>query len=671
MSEPPPNVPRIVDVIEPSTGHYVVMVRMPTNLASKWPDKPWGTPIADIGLSAKDSAQYPGYTLVDVEMMKGSPDLLWIFQKLDGPEWTTKSQGQDSLIPAKYRRLVTTTRTKQEVAPGTDPDAIQGGVVQSVVEQQENTGKAVKVTTAETIATNGTPLTGEQFAPNGAVLATSESLIAEGDAADKGVNIAQSTVSPTGDGKAIKDTATAKKRVVVDNVEGVVEGWPKKQVKSKGAPSLTPQKFRGQVTTTTTVEQMALNAEDVDDIPEPPAPTGNQTVIEHQKVNDWRYEKSVTEEVIAESDPLSGSFTDEWGVGATEESLVAEGTNTDFGFGVKSGRVTPIGGGKAIKETDLYPAVDDPQNEPHVIYTLTEEATDPLTSAPITIKKSLVDAAHAAALSAAMRAEGWYTEIKGVDKWHSILISQKLSPDILGVTHTWTETANISLPDVLTEVGVIWDGDADGSGGSSGVDHISAIVAENYRWAVEAEANSSAVITGRPYTKTERGYSGPAEITVERTFHSSPPTGTITPHKFGEVYGTLTICGSQMNSVAKSSKNGVGGTSIANSQFNRSHQDNNMAIHFFGPIVHSGVTLTETGDPKTQTQINTAYTGSTPGGGIMPTATASASVTGVATLKLPSSGSLLAPGDTFVVGVDVNYYKLGYWVKEIRTAKVP
>jgi hypothetical protein len=75
LPDPPPNVPRIVDVQDPGTGHYVVMVRMPTQLAVKYPDKPWGTAIEAIGLAKQDSDRFPGYTLVDVEPLKGSPDL--------------------------------------------------------------------------------------------------------------------------------------------------------------------------------------------------------------------------------------------------------------------------------------------------------------------------------------------------------------------------------------------------------------------------------------------------------------------------------------------------------------------------------------------------------------------------------------------------------------------
>jgi hypothetical protein len=670
LPEPPPNVPRIVEVQNPATNHHVVYVRMPTNLAAKWPDKPWGTSIADIGLSKKESDRYPDYTLVDIEPLKGTPDLYWVFQKLDGPVWTTKSQGQDSLIPAKYRRLVVTTESKQEVEQATLPDAIEGDLVRSVVQQQMDTGKAVKVNTEETIDTNADPLTGERFAPNGAILATEEALVEEGDSAEKGVNIAQSDVSPTGDGKAVKETLTAKRRTANDGLE---EGWPKKQVKSIGVDDLVPQKFKKQTISSVDIEQVALAKEDVDDIPEPVLPN-DVTVrkVEHEKVNDWRYEKRISKEEIAPgADPLSGMLTDTWGVNSSEELLTEEGSSVASGFGVKSSRVTPLGDGKAIKETERFPAVDDPVNAPHVVYTLTEEDTDPLTKVPVTIKKSLVNAAHAESLAQSMRSAGWFTEIRALDKWHSILISSQLSAGILAVEQTWRETGNISLPDVLLEIGVIWDGNKDGSSGASGVENIPYIIAEDLRWSVEAEANASAVVTGRPYTKIKKGYSGPAQVTVTRTFHSSPPQNTVSPTNFGEVYGTLTIYGTQKNTVGKASETGKADKSLGVSLVQRSHQDNNMAIHFFGPVVHSNVTLQQKGDSPTQVSVYVASGGSTPDGGSYPAVTADASISGSATLELPPSGAPLGTGNTFVVGVSVSYYKLGYWVRETRIALVP
>lgn len=524
-TEPANGVPRIVDIFSPSDNQHLVAVRVPIEMASQYPDKPWLTPLSDLGIATKNNEKFADYVWVDAERVSDSPHIVWYFQKLPGAIWTTTAKEAPDLTPAKFKRFVTKIKTEQEVEPDTLPDEITGDLESSVVAQQPNTGKATKT--------------------------------------------------------------------------------------------------------------------------------------------------NVTEEVDENVDPLEGQLTDTWGVNTTEEQLVVDGTAVESGFGVKASRVSPLGNGKSVKETENYPAVDDPVNAPYVIYTLTEEDTDPLTKVPITIKKSLVDAAQAETLSAAMRAAGWFTEIRAVDKWHSILISQNLSAAIAGVTQTWTETSNISLPDVLTEIGVIWDGDADGSAGAAGVNNIPTIISEGYRWSVEAEANATAVITGRPYTKIERGYSGPAEVTVVRTFHAAPPADTIEPYDFGEVYGTLTIYGAQKNAVAKASESGVGDVSLGEQVLERYHKDNNMAIHFFGPLVHNDVTLTETGDPKSQPSEYEATGGSTPDGGFYPTATANASVEGSATLELPTSGTPLASGETFVAGVDVSYYKLGYWVKEVRTAKVP
>lgn len=152
VPDPPFSTPRIMKVLEPSAGQYEVIVRMDPTMASKFPDKPFGTAISAIGLAVKDSDKYPGYTLVSIEPAdKGGKDHYWIFQKLGGPEWTTKSVGQDGSVPPRYKRMIATTRTKQEVASGTELDALSGNLVASLVEQQDNTGKAVKVNTEEVL----------------------------------------------------------------------------------------------------------------------------------------------------------------------------------------------------------------------------------------------------------------------------------------------------------------------------------------------------------------------------------------------------------------------------------------------------------------------------------------------------------------------------------------
>mgnify|MGYP003651379442 CR=1 FL=1 len=524
LSEPPTNIPRIVEVLDPaSNGYLSVSVRMPTHLGNKFPDEVWGTAIDRVGLAKKDSDRFVGYTLVDIEPMKGGGDLLWIFEKLDGPTWTTLSSGQENLTPSEFRRLITTTRTKQEVDPTTTPSTITGDLVASTVQRKDNTGKSLKVDTTETIAAG---------------------------------------------------------------------------------------------------------------------------------------------------DPLEGEKTGTWGIEGTTRQPVTEGSTTPSGFLTKGSSVVPLGNGKSIESVETYPAVEST----NVVYTLLEEKTDQITATPVYIKKSLVNASAASALAAVDRTALWFPEIKALDKWHSILISSKLDASILNVTQNWIETKNISLPNVLSEVGVIWDSDVKGDFGSTGAEDIQKIVSDKISWSVRAEASASGVVQGRPYTKILRGYNGAARVSVERTFVYGPPStldASVQPYDFGEVYGTLTIHGEQVSVGSQSQKNGKGGTSVTFATNVRTHSDGNMAIHQFGPVVHSGVTLNELGDPSTVNANYMASGGSTPSGGYYPVAVAKLTATGLASLKMDTGGTPLVSGDTYLLDVRATPYRLGYWVIEKYTATVP
>ncbi len=198
-----PKNPFISEVLEPAAGHYVVIVRMTTALAKDYPSKPWGTSIGDIGLAPKDAERFAGYELVDVEQVTGTEDLYWIFQKLDGPIWNSVESGTGSMIPQKFRRQVTTTKTEQEVDPATSPTAISGDLILSVVEDQKNTGKATKVNVSEVIDEEADALVGEKTDIWG-VNSTSEALITEGDPTTYGFGVKASSVTPLGDGKAIE-----------------------------------------------------------------------------------------------------------------------------------------------------------------------------------------------------------------------------------------------------------------------------------------------------------------------------------------------------------------------------------------------------------------------------------------------------------------------------------
>ena len=278
-SDQPLNQPRIVEVLDPGTGIYTVMVLMPTHLASKYPDKPWGTGIESIGLSAKDANQFPGYVLVDFEPMKGSPDLFWVFQNLtNAPSWTTKSTGQESLIPQKYRKQITTVRTKKEVVPSTSPLTITGDLTSSIVEQQDNTGKAIQVNTTEVIQENASVLEGEEY---GALVTQTveELIVVDGTDADSGLNVISSTVSPLGNGKSIKQTK---------KIKGVAWPDPIDKEVSKDAAGMPPLRYRKNLTQTTTTRKIATSA-----IPTTPALINKEVAKSYKKETPDRAEETL------------------------------------------------------------------------------------------------------------------------------------------------------------------------------------------------------------------------------------------------------------------------------------------------------------------------------------------------------------------------------------------
>ena len=207
----PSSIPYIEEVLEPASGFYIVVVRLDARTALKWPDKPWGLSIEDIGLPPADTEKYAGYVLVRAAKAyrEASDALNWFFQKLDGPVWTTRTIGQENVIPAKYRRFVTQTRTKQEVVPATLPNTPQGDLILSHVEQVENSGLAVIQEILETLNADADALTGEQAYVEREVGLVSEELVEEGTPADQHLMVVQSEVEALGNGKAVKRTVVA------------------------------------------------------------------------------------------------------------------------------------------------------------------------------------------------------------------------------------------------------------------------------------------------------------------------------------------------------------------------------------------------------------------------------------------------------------------------------
>ena len=137
------------------------------------------------------------------------------------------------------------------------------------------------------------------------------------------------------------------------NTDGtLVDNWPIGQVKSKSRNILTPQKFRIGTEVVETTTPLDLQAADVDNLPEPAAPTDDEVEVRVTKINDYRYEKKITtEKVNSNINSLVGENYGKIVTTKSSEILVEEGSAADTGILVISSDVTPLGDGKAVKTT--------------------------------------------------------------------------------------------------------------------------------------------------------------------------------------------------------------------------------------------------------------------------------------------------------------------------------
>jgi hypothetical protein len=250
LPDPPLNIPRIFQVLEPQSGQYIVTIKVDSRIAQRFPDKPFGTPIEDIGLSKKDSDKYPGYVLTEILPIRNGPynvavEHYWSFQKLGGPQWTTTTNSRDGLLPNKWAAKATQTKIRQEVALDAVPDPLTGNLVSSIVEQKDNTGKALRTNTVEELTAGSLPAS--TILGNGQVGTISETLITTGgvdDVLPVSALIPEGSVENLGNGKSIKKTIT------------VAEVFDEK-VLSKTKPNVIPPKFLAQSEQLETVEVLA------------------------------------------------------------------------------------------------------------------------------------------------------------------------------------------------------------------------------------------------------------------------------------------------------------------------------------------------------------------------------------------------------------------------------
>lgn len=649
--DPPSMIPRIVGILDPETGHYSVVVRVPVDLKLKYPDEPWRTGIADIGLPKRESDKYDGYVLVD--FLPASPtgessDILWVFEKLDSPHWNTRTHSRAGLIPNKFQSFVTETKTEYDTSPLADLTPLTGDVVFSRIEDKEATGKARKTDVTEEISEDISPLEGE-LTDTWGVNTTEESLVVDGTPTDSGYGVKDARVVPLGNGKSIKFT----------------ERYPADEDEDGIIYTLEGESYDESSEAVVYVRKSLVDASQADTLAD--AARADDYIVEIQPLDKWH--SIMVSSKIVDLPPASlGELTDTWGVNTTEKELVDDGAPTEYGFGVKEGRVVPLSNGKSVKFTERYP---EPAEE-DVIYTLEGQDYDESSKAVIDVTKSLVSATAAESLANARRDVGEIVEIRPLDKWHSILISSKIAD--LPEMQEWDETIRIDLPNKLLSVGVVWDAKDGGYENASGVDNIPLIQADNLPWKMAAQAQASASCFGSPFIEIEPGYNGPAVARVTREFFDDPPILTAGDiHIFRPVTGILTIRGFSIDSSQVSTKSGIGSIAFGSDISNRLDKDNKLSITNFGPFEHDGLSpvVDDLGDSPNVVVTKSASAGSSPASGVFPAATVTINETASATVEFAASSIPLVTGDTYVANIIVRPWRAGKWVRETYTVTVP
>lgn len=300
------------------------------------------------GATATAAIQPAGALLVSEEMQRldnEDPKLASLFVRvhrvykvLPGPILHTKRIGQPNLTPEKYRRLVRTDESDQLQGPDY---AFPSGLIgdQTSIEHQQQTITEARLKIIEEIVAIGADalLGGEtdKFGP----LAIYEAVVNEGTAIDAGFLVLKSTVTPFGNGKAVRITVKYPADLALKQI---VE-------KSLGQDNLIPEKYRRLVRHNVTESMVDPTLYIF-----PIKLYGDESQVSYIEDTINRARLKVIEEVIDNINSLVGQETEEFGVDLITETIVPDGTPVDSNFLIKKCTVTPLGNGKSIKITATY-----------------------------------------------------------------------------------------------------------------------------------------------------------------------------------------------------------------------------------------------------------------------------------------------------------------------------
>lgn len=438
---------------------------------------------------------------------------------------------------------------------------------------------------------------------------------------------------------------------LIERIIDTPEVFPNKSF-SKEVPDPAPTKFRIELPTTTseiTEEGGSVSESDVD--------LGEDDIAKSvQQVTLFTKRTRTTSRDQASEGTLVGKQTGQWGEETVTETYNEDGS-IDVGYKILSNRKTPLGKGKFLGEKVQ---VLDP-------IALTETKKDAETGVVFTTTKTLVAAGTPLPSTSANQ----IAEITPIDAYNSIQIITSVNN--IPSSETFESSIDVSYPDILQEVGIDWDFSTGGGAGSSGGLNVADIIASDYNWSAQANANASATIVGAVYTKIKRGHRGSVRARVTRTYYNAPPTNIPTATLFQPVYGTVTIKGKGVSLNRKTAIGGFG-NSVTGSSGGYSEEINNFASSVqFGPFCHSNPTLQNATAPNGLSALFTASSGSVPAGQY-PVTTAQVEATAEAQLQLGASspsGSSLTTGYSHIAAVRVEKWRFGIWIQEVYTAFHP
>jgi len=394
-----------------------------------------------------------------------------------------KSKDVPDLIPAKYRKSVTRTKTtkKREDMPASV--TLANGETAKIF-KRETPDRVEETTVAEVLENNVTALTGKQITNSGQLATTSEQIVADGTIITPSATVVDGSVEPLGNGFSVMRTVQ------------IPDVFQAKSV-SKSKPDNIPAKFQADKPTTITEETTAGTIDTVFTL----APTEESRSEDQVTVHTKRIKTATRDDTT--DGTLTGSKTTSQfggGVAAVTETLVTgDMPSATTGLGVLASEVTPLGGGRFVKQTvelESLPSLSGQDYRPDLDVAL--PYTEEVVAAGTTDEAS---------------------DIQPIDYWRSKKRSydfSEIQSKLSGIHLIYPTQENISIPNVLNSVEVLATRSVaigeSRSGGKS--------------WSVGTN-NSVAVSADLAYDITE-GYQGPCPAEVHVFFLEQDEASTET-----------------------------------------------------------------------------------------------------------------------------------------------